>query len=245
MNTGDFISWLGQLDIASGGLLVVNRDVQFDSQQFLRNIKRAGLVIVPSMDGPISIVQDGDDPKDFSRQSGAFPLHTDGLYYPRVPEFLLLFCENPGEGNTPTLVSDTRPLVRQYEVRRTVLSDLDLVYVGRDGRCFPRPLVERHPITYEPIMNLGARAFLRLKEGRHRYAGLTRNRAARLAIALRRRLEQSVSLRHFWAAGDALILDNNSYVHGREAAEGRDPRRRLIRVWMNRSPAPAVPPTVV
>src|ERR1039458_1310701 len=102
----------------------------FDRDGLLAVLQASSLDVIPSADGDISIVQESGDPTDYSRQSGYFDLHKDGLYYESPPHFVLLYCEHAGRGDSPTLVVDTRPVVAEIDRRPElqVLKELELVY---------------------------------------------------------------------------------------------------------------------
>src|SRR5947208_3555522 len=99
----------------SGKVMVLRGD--FDRDGLLATLRDSSLVVMPSSDGNISIVQESGDSSDFSRQSGYFDLHKDGLYHRTPPHFVLLYCEDAGRGDSPTVVADTRPVVEEIDRR--------------------------------------------------------------------------------------------------------------------------------
>ncbi|WP_442869687.1 TauD/TfdA family dioxygenase [Bradyrhizobium sp. CCBAU 65884] len=235
VTSDEFARWMASLNYRTGTVLNVTQDVQLEPAAFLSSIKQLGFDIIESNDGAVSIVQEMGDSRDFSRQSGRFPVHTDGLYQTRVPELVLLFCQDAGHGTTPTVVADSRAVFRQPRRPRRIelLKELELVYIGRDGKEFARPLIQSHPHAGFAVVHLGYRAFARASPtAAHLRQRLSRRRAVKILRALRAQIEAETCLRHYWKAGDALLIDNYTFVHGRET-QGIDHQRKLLRVWLS------------
>ncbi|MGY3347199.1 MULTISPECIES: TauD/TfdA family dioxygenase [unclassified Bradyrhizobium] len=235
VTTDDFAQLIAGLEYGLGTTLHVVQNVSFQPDAFLAKIRQFGFEAIESTDGPISIVRETGDTYDSSRQSGPFPIHTDGLYHERVPELLVLFCQDPGAGTTPTIVADSRAVFRRpgRRKRMELLNGLELVYLGKDGREFPRPFVQRHPVAHFSVAHLGNRTYLRAKPTAPRLQKrLSPQRAAKIARALRAQIQAAMCLRHYWRADEALVIDNYTFVHGREALEV-DHRRRLLRLWLS------------
>ena len=202
--------------------------------QFENALRESPFAIIPSADGDISTVYESGDSTDYSRQSGNFDLHKDGLYCTTPPDFVLLFCAEAGRGDSPTVVIDTRPIVRRIEERPElrVLKYAELVYRGKDGNEHPRRLVEPHPLTGWPILNLGARAYVRPLKGESNEVVPTLREITRAMNEVFRLLDDAKVLRHFWKKDDFLLIDNHTFVHGREA-KSVDHQRKLLRVWLS------------
>ena len=207
----------------------------FDRDGLLAALKTSPLAVIPSSDGEISTVQEAGDPADYSRQSGYFDWHKDGLYCQTAPHFILLYCENPGRGDSPTVVVDTRPVVEEIFRRpeMQLLKDVELVYRGKMGDEHIHPVMGQHPLCHWPILNLGSRAYLRpsLIPGRVGITPTLREIMAAMTEVFRL-LDKSVVLRHFWKKGDLLLIDNHAYLHGREA-KSVDYKRKLLRAWLS------------
>lgn len=195
-----------------------------------------GLKVISSRDGPISVVFDSNDPKDFSRQTGQFDWHKDGLYLDKLPEVMMLYCVDPGRGNTPTVVGDCEALFDVASpAEQRQFQELELVYIGPEGEQFPRPLVERHPRTGRSVLNIGQRAIVRPRFEGHSTAPDLRS----VLPKLRDRLNEGQIFTQTWHAGDLLMVDNMQFAHARRA-DCPDPDRRLLRLWFSRTGMPDV-----
>lgn len=203
-----------------------------EREVLVEHIRQSSMAIVPSSDGDVSTVIEAGDKSDFSRQSGYFDLHKDGLYHPNPPHYLVLLCEDPGRGDTPTVVVDTRPVVAEIARRPVlgILSDVEVVYLGKAGDEQAHPLIGKHPSAGWPILNLGSRAFLRPSANIPTPSTTLRQMVVAMTEVYRL-LDNAVVLRHHWKAGEVLLLDNHTFVHGREA-NAVDYNRKLARIWL-------------
>lgn len=209
------------------------RDIEpFDVALFLQQVGASALQVVSTHEGPVSTVIEKWHPVDCSKQTTQFDLHTDGLYRYRVPDIVALYCENPGRGDSPTRFVDTRPACRELE-SRGVMSTLrrsQIAYIGRDGRHFPSDLVQRHPVSGEEVLNLGARGYIcPMFDGG--YAPSIRE-ITEAVSEMYASLDRAVVLSHRWAKGQMVVCDNYTYVHGRDA-HSPDTERTLLRFWFS------------
>lgn len=93
--------------LAGGGpVLISDLAPNLSPQWIVANSERHGVTVVPSSDGPVAQVFEGGDTRDLSRQTGAFGWHKDGLYHARLPQLVLLYCEDPGRADSDTLLAD-------------------------------------------------------------------------------------------------------------------------------------------
>lgn len=216
--------------------------VDFHDESFLRSIASSPFETVESTDeGAISVVKEalGYHERDFSRKSGFFGLHTDGMYYPQVPEIGILYCVDAGSGSFPTVFVDTRQLVEVMS--RTIgigkLQELDMIYTRKTNVKYPRPLLEPHPYTGEFVMNIGLTPQCRLvpKEG----SSMTQEEADSLYRQLVQLSEGNLTIVHIWRDNDLVVFDNAVYVHGRGLPSGQtlqgDSERELKRIWLTRT----------
>lgn len=102
-------------------------------ETLVRCLLGSGQKIVPSTDGLISIVSDTGSIDDYSQQSGFFDFHTDGLYLPAIPRLVFLYCMDPGNGSTPTAISDGAAAVDHLRGSSSfeILKLLELIYTSR------------------------------------------------------------------------------------------------------------------
>jgi alpha-ketoglutarate-dependent taurine dioxygenase len=189
----------------------------------------------PSNDGLISIVEQSNDVTDYSRQTAFFDLHKDGLYKKQIPDYVLLYCVEPGSEDSPTVFSDTRQVASQVNSvpDLEILRKLEVVYLSRNGNSYARPVIANHPRSGEMIINVAARAFLRPSELDTENVPIPSLRdLAKASTKMFEKLEEAIVFRHRWKKGDIVIFDNNTYVHGRYASK-RDVERKLVRIWLS------------
>lgn len=217
---------------ATADLLAVRSIDAFDTARFLKQVDASRLQMIHTHEGPVSTVIEKWHPVDCSKQTTHFDLHTDGLYRHRVPDAVALYCANPGRGDTPTRFVDTRQACRELEPRgvMAILRRCQMAYIGRDGRHFPSDLVQRHPVSGEEVLNLGARGYISpMFDGG--YAPSIREITEAVA-EMYKSLDAAVVLSHRWTRGQIVICDNYTYVHGRDA-HAPDTERTLLRFWLS------------
>jgi alpha-ketoglutarate-dependent taurine dioxygenase len=191
--------------------------------------------VVPSSDGPVSVVRDDGDPVDFNHHGRNFDFHTDGLYHPVVPDFVGLYCVNPGNGATRTVFADTRQALSRMAVGGCMekLLESHVVWIKKDASEHVKPLVVPHPRTGERVVHMTARGYIRPKSEVMQIASMPPLRDFVAAQArLFEALDDSICHEHEWIAGQLVLFDNYTYVHARRASR-RDPDRLLYRFWLS------------
>jgi alpha-ketoglutarate-dependent taurine dioxygenase len=235
LSTEDFLEFIGQHHWEIDNCLCIKR-VNFDVTKFLSLVASSSLYVVSTNDGPYSIVKETGNYDDFSQRTDRFDWHTDGLYYEKVPEYVILYCDNPGNGSTPTVFTDTRAVVSNLMETQAfnILNQLETVYIDKAGELFSRALLEKHPITQNLIINLGSRVYLRPIVDVTQIS-LTPSLRDMLTASqtLLKEIDSHIVLRHNWKMNDLIIFDNNTFLHGREA-QTADPARTLLRIWLSR-----------
>ena len=190
-------------------------------------------------DGPISIVEDRklEGPPDWSANLTYFAPHTDGAYYKHVPEFVILYCLDPGQQQTPTVFLDTVKALdhvrENHPAHYRVLRRLEQVFVRNNGRECSRPVIETHPITGREVVNITlGRAFVRPLGYPANIAEMPHQQEMVEAVAaLTNALWQSKVYEQQWEKGALLLWDNNTLIHGRMEGSGNS-SRRLVRIWL-------------
>lgn len=211
-------------------------NVRLEPEEFLRRLPDLGFAPIASSDGFVSTVREAYDPVDFNKHGRNFDFHTDGLYYSAVPEFVLLYCLNPGNGMTRTTFADTRPVATAIlnDEELAFLQHTEIVWVGKDAVDYAQPLVHPHPRTTEAVLHSTGRGFLRPRVNVDQIA---RTPSLREFVKLQERLfgliDHSIVIRHAWQPNQVLIFDNCTFIHAREAL-GENPDRELVRIWFGR-----------
>lgn len=233
LSVAEFVSRLVHLTKGSAGVLDCSR-VSLTAAGFISHVAEHPLRILASSDGLVSEVHEERVTNDFSRQSGNFDFHTDGLVYDSVPQFVLLYCDNPGSGAAETLVADSRRVCQRLSKSElNLLAQCETEYQGKLGNIIRHPVVVDHPSSGEPVLNLGTHGLLRpwLTSGQQAGSPPLRE-VVRIMSKLYAAIDDSIVLRHCWQRGDALLIDNYAYLHAR-LARSRDSNRRLLRIWLS------------
>jgi len=216
---------------ASSPMLSLHRDVVLEPNLFLREVDSAYRVI-PSRNGSYSVVSDEFDQLNPVPIFGCAQLHTDGLYLDEVPEFSALYCQHPGEHGIGTIIADSRKAISMLRAQGLfdALQTLQLKYQFGDEQWCIRNLVQLHPVTGEPVLNLGPSGTI--VETASYLDSASEGTPITSLSAVYSALEQSIVLHHYWSQGDLLMVDNNAFVHGR-AFGPRDQLRKLLRIWIS------------
>jgi len=204
----------------------------FDPWILIDRAEAHGLSIIPSQDGPLSIVTQGADPRDLSRQTIKFGWHKDGLYRPALPQLVFLHCQNPGRGDIQTKLGDACTAASSLAKNMPLdLREFALIYEGKNGGLFPRPLIEAHSRTGQLTVNVSQRAVIARPdspEDRQAAAAESRN----MMEQIEGYLDAACIYTQTWRAGDLLIFDNEHFAHARIGSRP-DPARRLHRIWFS------------
>jgi alpha-ketoglutarate-dependent taurine dioxygenase len=218
-----------------GSAQLIVEDVAFEPQELLGRLEKGVLKVIPSSDGPLSVVRDDNDPVDFNHHGRNFDFHTDGLYYEEVPDFVGLYCVNAGSGATRTIFTDTRRVAAGLggDDRMKVLLDSQVVWIKKDASEYLKPLVVPHPRTGEKVLHMTARGYIRPISEIRLVPGMPSLRDYVTAQSrLFELLNESICHEHRWIAGQMILFDNYTYVHARENSRP-DPDRVLYRFWLS------------
>lgn len=239
LRTSEFMQMLSHPDIAKSGLLTVI-DVDFEDLAFLSGLAATPYHAVESTDeGAISVVKEAEGflELDFSRQAGFFGLHTDGMYYPSVPEIGILYCVDPGVNTFPTVFVDTRILVDQFkqEGKLETLKRINFIYRRKTAVDYPRPLIEQHPVSGELVLNIGLTPECRLEPQPD--SDISQQTADEFYTQMIDLAENNLTRVHTWRSNQLVIFDNATFVHGRglpnQRGTQKDSKRELKRIWLS------------
>lgn len=192
------------------------------------------------------------DPADHIFDHSHMPMHWDGMYREHIPEFQIFQCvQAPGEGNGgETTFSDTAAVLAHTDsANRALWSRATGTYHRKmeyyDSTCVS-PVVTAHPVHGTPVMRYNeptAEAdenFVNHPD--LEFSGLAdESELAELHRGLRAALYDSSHLyAHAWRAGDLVVTDNYTLLHGRNAFTSGAPRH-LRRVQVLGDPPLANP----
>ena len=209
-------------------------DLEASDSELVEALGQAGRKVIYGVQGPVSVVEETFSATDYSATTVAFDVHNDGLYLKSLPRFVLLYCNDAGRGDTPTVFCDSS--VAASRVLNLPMRDtfcrLSTVYIGRDGEEHETKLIQTHPSTKRPVLVLGSRAYLRSSRGLSVDLIPTLRELSSALNEIYHAIECSIVDQKRWRKGDVVIFDNYQYLHARRA-DRPDEKRRLKRIWFD------------
>lgn len=146
------------------------------------------------------------------------PFHWDGAFY-KEPMKILFYCtESQGIGGE-TIFTNTEKIWKSLTAaEQDLCRKVTMVYRTEKrahyGGEIRVPLVQKHPVTGEIILRIAERVETHLNPVELEMTGIPN--AEELYSYLRQLLYQPEFLyEHSWQAGDLLVADNFTYLHGR------------------------------
>jgi alpha-ketoglutarate-dependent taurine dioxygenase len=180
------------------------------------------------------------DAKNYLFSREAVPMHWDGAFHVE-PKYIVFYCKRAVNGfgsgpNGATLFADVERMWADLsaveraatgQVRQRFRTE-KLAHYGGD---VTRNLVEDHPTKAKPVLRL-AEPVSTQKNPVSLELQPEGPSTQSMVSSLHQRLYQPEYLyRHSWKAGDLLIADNHSLLHGREALS-QETQREIWRVQL-------------
>lgn len=176
---------------------------------------------------PYSFIENGADPLDFSRRSGAFDWHTDGLYHQRPPKYVLQYCLHPGELNIKTALADSTVILAHMPGKHVAtLARLCIKYVGHGAECL-QPVINSEGGLFLGVGFKGSNDYTSIVAYPDRYI-CTRDIANALS-KLYETLDQNKIL-VTWEPNKLLRFNQYRYLHCRDSVCDND-TRKFVRIW--------------
>ncbi|WP_162788542.1 TauD/TfdA dioxygenase family protein [Amycolatopsis albispora] len=179
-----------------------------------------------------------ENPKNYLFGSGDVPFHWDGAFVEANPRYFMFQCldATPGVGGE-TVFSDTTQVYRDVnEELRERWSRISMTYstekVVHYGGEITERLVSQHPATGLPVLRFAEPlAPEKYKNPVHvKVNGVDESEADELLTTLAELVHRpEYCYDHDWRAGDIVLADNFSLIHGRNAFTGPT-KRHLQRV---------------
>jgi len=185
--------------------------------------------------GKVLELVEQENPKDHIFANNYVPLHWDGMYRPQVPEYQIFHCVQaplPGHGGRTTFSNTVLALASASAELKDLWSKVRGIYQRKMEFYHSKtvsPLITQHPrknfsvIRYNepPSVEKGQFVNPPILE----FKGLKDEEFEIFHKSLKEALyAPSNFYAHEWQAGDVVIADNFSLLHGREEFVSRSPR---------------------
>jgi alpha-ketoglutarate-dependent taurine dioxygenase len=201
--------------------------------------------------GKVLELVEHENPEDHIFDNNYVPLHWDGMYRPQVPEFQMFHCVQAplhGQGGRTTFSNTVLALELASASVRSLWDKVTGHYQRKmefyDSRTVS-PVVTAHPQSGFPVIRYneppaaGNGHFV--NPPTLEFTGVSVSELAEFHRSLRDALyAPSNFYAHEWQAGDLVVADNYSLLHGREAFVKQAPRH-LRRVHVLGDPPLANP----
>ncbi|MCP3798439.1 TauD/TfdA family dioxygenase [Allokutzneria sp. A3M-2-11 16] len=178
---------------------------------------------------------ESDNPSDHIFDHSYVPMHWDGMYMPKVPEFQVFHCVlAPGaaDGGETTFADTTlvlgnatpRELERWAKVTGTYRRKMEFY----DSLTIA-PLIAEHPHTGTPVIRYNELTSPEddtfINHPDLEFTGLPESELAEVHAEVTKALYDAANFyAHTWQDGDLVITDNFTLLHGRNAFTAKAPR---------------------
>lgn len=212
-------------------VVVLRRTAALDDTGLARWSARLGMVLRWEF-GDVNDLRVRPDKKNYLYTNGEVPLHWDGAFASAVPRYLVFQCrEAPvaNQGGETVFVDAVGPFRDASEEQRTAWQATAMTYdtekVVHYGGKITQPLVDRHPLTDEPVLR-----FAEPVDGLNPVdVAVSSGLYADYALAIHVCEQPQYRMLHVWEVDDIVVADNHALLHGR-TSYANDTPRRLARV---------------
>lgn len=168
--------------------------------------------------GPVMNLTHDSKAKNYLFSSERVPLHWDGAFY-QEPRELLFYCTSSDGAGGETFFVDTNKVweILPQSLKRACES-VELLYrtkkLAHYGGEFKTSVVKKHPRSGLPIIRLAERVETELNPVELEIKGI--QDSEEFYQEMKRYLyDERAIYYHQWTAGDLLLVDNFTYLHGR------------------------------
>ena len=218
------------------------------AEDFSEYCERWGKISVWPFGKVLELVEH-NNPEDHIFDNNYVPLHWDGMYRPQVPEFQIFNCvqaPRPGQGGRTTFSNTVLALEKAPAHLRTLWEKVTGHYQRKmefyDSKTVS-PIVDSHPLRGFSVIRYNEPPVTKYKGGfglfvnppTLEFTGVNHDELVEFHRSLREALyDPTCFYAHEWQAGDLVVADNFSLLHGREAFETKAPRHlRRVHVLSN------------
>lgn len=170
--------------------------------------------------GPLMHMKYNSEATNYLFSDSNVPFHWDGAFY-KVPMKLLFFCvESNGPGGE-TLFTNTEKIwnsltINEQELCKKVTLTYETKKLAHYGGKISVPLVQQHPITGATILRLAEKVETHLNPVDLKVDGIEKPNEFYQFLVEKLYFKDFI-YEHHWEAGDLLICDNYTYLHGRRS----------------------------
>lgn len=165
-----------------------------------------------------------EQPRNYLYTNRAVPFHWDGAFVNQAPHYIIFHCDlAPADGcGGETLFCDTTRLLdhaasEQRELWKQIVITYSTEKIVHYGGTFTSPLITQHPLKQIPVVRY-AEPVLDLNPVSLEIEGVAQKDQPEFIRDMNRRLRETHSCySHQWIAGDVVIADNYTLLHGRQA----------------------------
>ena|SRR3990167_9122579 len=216
-----------------------------DTESFSKYCERWGEISIWPFGKVLELIEQ-DSPEDHIFDNRYVPLHWDGMYRPQVPEFQIFHCvKSPlaGQGGKTTFSNTILALRYASSKEKNLWNKVSGIYQRKMefyNSKVVSPIINKHPhkdfsvIRYNEPHSADKGHFVNPPV--LEFTGVSLPELEGFHHSLRQALyAPSNFYAHEWRAGDVVIADNFSLLHGREAFVSKSPRH-LQRVHVLSNP---------
>ncbi len=167
--------------------------------------------------GQVMEMKYNEDSVNYLFSSERVPLHWDGAFH-RVPQFLIFYCvESSINSGGETLFTNTQKIYdsltsEEKEECSQVSFEYTTEKMAHYGGVIIEPLLQMHPQKLTPILRIAEE--VQTDKNPVRRVQVAGNH--KICSEIEKRLnEESFCHSHKWAKGDLVIVDNFTFLHGR------------------------------
>jgi Probable taurine catabolism dioxygenase len=195
--------------------------------------------------GKVLELVEQENPQDHIFDNNYVPMHWDGMYRPQVAEYQIFHCVSAplqGQGGRTTFSNTILALKNASDKEKEMWSKVTGVYQRKMEYYNSRtvsPIITNHPLRGYPVIRYNEPPasentdFLNPPELEFR--GVHHDEQKAFHDSLKAALYSEKNFyAHEWQAGDVVIADNFTLLHGREGFTSKSPRHiRRVHVLSN------------
>ncbi len=168
--------------------------------------------------GPIMNLKFDSQAQNYLFSKERVPLHWDGAFY-KVPSTLLFYCtQSRGSGGETFFVDTSKVWKKLPSKLKRACEGVEVKYqtqkIAHYGGEIRVPLLQRHPLSGEPIIRLAEKVETALNPVEFEIFGVSDPEEFYQEMLIHL-YAQDVITYHRWEVGDLLTVDNFTYLHGR------------------------------